>query len=309
MDILQLQYFQTIARLENITRASELLYVAQPNLSVSIKRLEEDLGVALFERRKGKIKLTATGKLFLAYVDDILEELDKAIASARESGSHANEQVRVASVIVDLIGDLLQDFLPDHPDVSFRQFNCRNSEIAGKVLNAEADFGFVFGIPSAAGLEYMEIDNCERIVQVAKDQPLASREIVSLKDLTGQRLVCNLSRDDGELIQELSRSRRFRPEIFYECDDKRVEISMITKGGALSIAPLSNYLKLIHEDPELNMTCLRIREDLPAARLGMIRRTGTHLSKTALQFYEIVHQFFHQEQEIAQSYSTQLPQR
>ncbi len=153
MDILQLQYFQTIARLENITKAAETLYVAQPNLSISVKRLEEDLGVALFDRRKGKIKLTSTGKLFLAYVDSILADLDQAIIKVRESDRHANEQVRVASVIVDLIGNLLDDFLPNNPDVCFRQFNCRNHEVAAKIMNGDADFGFIFGVPGQQGLE------------------------------------------------------------------------------------------------------------------------------------------------------------
>lgn len=309
MDILQLQYFQTIARLENMTKASELLYVAQPNLSISIKRLEEDLGVSLFDRRKGKISLTATGRLFLAYVDDILGQLDEAIVQVREADRHSSEKVRVASVIVDLIGDVLHDFLPEHPDVSFRQFNCRNSEVVGKIMNADADFGFIFGEPTLSGLEYIEIDSCERIVQLAKDHPLASKKIVSLKDLADHRIVCNLSRDDAELIRDLSRSKRFRPEPFYECDDKRVEIAMITRGMGISIAPLSNYLKLVNEDPDLNMICLRIREELPPARLGMIRRSGAHLSKSALQFYEIVHQFFESEKEIAQRYADCLPPR
>lgn len=309
MDILQLQYFQTVARLENITRAAEVLYVAQPNLSVSIKRLEKDLGVSLFERRKGKIKLTSTGKLFLAYVDDVLGQLDDAVAQVRLADRNAREKVRVASVIVDLIGDLLCDFLPEHPDVSFRQFNCRNSEVAGKIVDGEADFGFIFGDPPQAGLEYIEMDRCERIVQLAKDHPLASRGIVSLQELTGQRLVCNLSRDDDAVIEVLARGRRFRPERFYECDDKRVEISMIARGKGISIAPLSNYLKLINEDPDINMTCLRIREELPPARLGMIRMAGGHLSQAALQFYEIVQQFFRDEAAIAQQYSARLPAR
>lgn len=309
MDILQLQYFQTIARLENMTKAAEILYVAQPNLSVSIKRLEEDLGVSLFDRRKGKIRLTAVGRLFLSYVDDVLGQLDEAVAQVREADSHASEQVRVASVIVDLIGALLYGFLSNHPNVSFRQFNCRNSEVVGKITNSDADFGFIFGVPQLSGLEYIEIDSCERIVQLAKDHPLAERGIVSLKDLSGQRLVCNLSRDDAELINELSRSRRFRPELFFECDDNRVEVSMITQGKGLSIAPLSNYLKLVNEDPGINMTCVRIREELPPARLGMIRKTGTHLSQAALQFYEIVHRFFLNEKKIAQRYAIQLPER
>lgn len=309
MDILQLQYFQTIARLENMTKASEILYVAQPNLSISIKRLEEDLGVALFERRRGKIRLTPAGRLFLSYVDDVLGQLDEAIVHVREADRHSGGKLRVASVIVDLIGDVLHEFLLEHPDVSFRQFNCRNSEVVGKIMNADADFGFIFGEPSVSGLEYIEIDSCERIVQLSKDHPLAARELVSLKDLADQRLVCNLSRDDAELIRDLSRSRKLRPEPFYECDDNRVEISVVTRGMGVSIAPLSNFLKLVNEDPDINMTCLRIREELPPSRLGMIRKSGAHLSKPALQFYEIVHQFFENEKEIARRYADRLPPR
>ncbi|MCD8115666.1 MAG: LysR family transcriptional regulator [Oscillospiraceae bacterium] len=309
MDILQLQYFQTIARLENISKASEILYVAQPNLSTSLKRLEEELGVSLFDRRKGKIKLTPTGRLFLGYVDSILGQLDQAVTTLRETERQANEQVRVASVIVDLMGSLLDDFLSRHPGVCFRQLHCRNDEVVERVLNGSADFGFVFGIPPLQGLEYMEFDRCERVVQLAKSHPLAEKGLVSLKDLDGQPLICNLSRDDGELIEELTHAGKLRPDQRFFCDDNRVEVSMALHGGGLSIAPLSNYLKLLHREPGLELTCLRIREELPPARLGLIRRDGVRLSQAALQFYEIVARFFLQERELADAFSSTLPAR
>lgn len=309
MDILQLQYFQTIARLENISKASELLYVAQPNLSVSIKRLEEDLGVALFERRRGKIKLTPAGKLFLGYVDSILAQLDEGVSAARASQKQSNERVRVASSIVDLMGNLLNAYLPDHADVSFHQQNCRNREVAETVLRGEADFGFVFGAAARQGLEYIEIDACERVVQLSADHPLAGKGILSLSELNGQRLICNLARDDEELIRELSHGKLTDPNVFYTCDDNRAEIGMITKGGGVSIAPLSNYLKLVGGAPEADIRCLRIRETIPPARLGMIRRAGDHLSGAALQFYEMVYRFFLHEREIAQAFEATMPAR
>ncbi len=309
MDILQLQYFQTIARLENITKASEILYVAQPNLSTSIKRLEEDLGVALFDRRKGRIRLTPTGKMFLGYVDSILSQMDEGIAAVRESERRADDQVRVASVIVDLMGSLLDEFLPAHREVSFRQFNCRNNEVVDKVKNGEADFGFIFGAPPLQGLEYIQIDCCERVLLLGRDHPLAARDVIALSELEGQRLVCNLSRDDADVISDLSRSGRFHPGIFFECDDNRVEVSMLTKGGGVSLCPVSNYLKLIHGDPALPLTCLRIREQLPLCRLGMIRRSGERLSQASLRFYEIVSRFFLREAELAQAFTDTLPAR
>ena len=306
MDLLQLQYFRTIARLENITKASELLYVAQPNLSVSLRRLEDELGVALFDRRRGKIKLTQTGRLFLDYVDGILDRLDEGITAVRDTQRRSGEQVRVASTIVDLMGRLLKAYLPNHGDVAFHQINCRNSEVAGKVLNGEADLGFVFGACPLQGLEYIEIDSCERGIQLAKSNPLAGAATVSLADLSGQRFVCNLSRDDDQVFSELTRMTAFRPEVFFACDDNRAEVSMQLHGGALSIAPLSNYLKLVNEDPDLGLTFLRVAEPLPMCRLGMIRRSGDRLSPAALQFYELVSRFFQNEREIAQAFSQSL---
>ncbi|MCD8007510.1 MAG: substrate-binding domain-containing protein, partial [Clostridiales bacterium] len=178
-------------------------------------------------------------------MDSILGQLDQAVTTLRETERQANEQVRVASVIVDLMGSLLDDFLSRHPGVCFRQLHCRNDEVVERVLNGSADFGFVFGIPPLQGLEYMEFDRCERVVQLAKSHPLAEKGLVSLKDLDGQPLICNLSRDDGELIEELTHAGKLRPDQRFFCDDNRVEVSMALHGGGLSIAPLSN-LALIH---------------------------------------------------------------
>ena len=65
MELMQLRYFAAVARLGNISRAAQELYVTQPNLSKSIARLEEELGVPLFDHRKGKLPSTTMGAAFL----------------------------------------------------------------------------------------------------------------------------------------------------------------------------------------------------------------------------------------------------
>lgn len=64
MEMLQLEYFRTVARLEHMTRAAQELHIAQPALSKTISRLEEDLGVPLFDRQNRQIRLNAFGKAF-----------------------------------------------------------------------------------------------------------------------------------------------------------------------------------------------------------------------------------------------------
>lgn len=309
MDLQQLQYFRTIARTENISRAAELLYVAQPNLSVSITRLEQELGVALFERKRGKIKLTPTGRIFLSCADSVLDRLDEGIAETRRFEQAYNEQVRVASSIVDLMASLLADFLSDHPALSLRELSRRNDEIAACVLAGEADLGFCFGSVEQTNLEYIRLDGCERIVTLGRDHPLASCGLVSLRELDGQRFVCNLARDDRTLFDGLERTGRFRPQRIFECDDGRVELSMIISGGAMSITPVSHYLKLIKGDPTLPLTYLRVREQLPEACIGMVRPAGKLLSAASLQFYAMVSGFFENEHRLAADFEKTLPPR
>ena len=309
MNLLQLQYFRTIAQLENLSRAAEVLCVAQPNLSVSMKRLEEELGVPLFDRRRGRIRLTQAGRLFLGHIEATLDRLDEGIAGVRESARVADGQVCVISSIADLMGLLLREYLGRGGQVSFRQLSARNSEIPERVLRGDADFGFLFGGCGEQMLEYTLLDSCERVVMLSKDHPLAAKDIIGLEDLAQERLVCNNSRDDAVLLADLVRTASFRGQAFYECDDNRAEVSMLLCGGGVSVSPLSNYLKLMNSDPDLPLTCRRVRERLPEARIGMIRRAGDRLSAPAIDFCRLVSEFFVTESELAAAYTRTLPER
>ncbi len=295
MDLTQLQYFRCIAEEENLTRAAERLYVAQPNLSVSISRLEAELGVSLFERRRGRIRLTDTGRLFLEHVNQVLGKLDDGIQAVRAFELHPDERVRVAGGLVDLVGDLLKGFLADNPRLSFHQISCRNSEVPHRVLDGDADIGFLFGECSLPGLEYRELDRCERIVQLAANHPLAGRDRLSLADLNDEPLICNMSRDDRALYEELAKGSNFRPNFHFECDDIRVEYSMILSGGVI-IAPLLNFMKMDKQGLG-GMTYVRLRERVPDCPLGMLRPRNGRLSGACLDFYVLVDYFFQCERE------------
>lgn len=71
MELYQFLHFQTVAKYENFSRAAEVLHISQPALSMSIKKLELELGVQLFDRKKNKIHLNTNGKLALFHVEKI----------------------------------------------------------------------------------------------------------------------------------------------------------------------------------------------------------------------------------------------
>ena len=79
MELSQLRYFMAVAELGNMSKAAQALFVSQPNLSTSISRLEEEVGVPLFDRRRGKIVLNQNGELLLESVKRAVDTLDAGV--------------------------------------------------------------------------------------------------------------------------------------------------------------------------------------------------------------------------------------
>lgn len=77
MELNQLIQFKTIAECETMTQAAEKLHISQPALSTMLKKLEEELGVFLFDRKKNKVSLNVAGKLALTHANEILSKVDK----------------------------------------------------------------------------------------------------------------------------------------------------------------------------------------------------------------------------------------
>ena len=154
MDLLQLQYFCTIAQYENITRAAKALFVSQPNLSTSLSRLEDDLGVKLFERRRGKVSLTPNGQLFLSYAERVLSELNAGIDAVKAAQRASRDQLRVVGSQMDFVFEVLRSYYPTDSSMTLRQVNCANLDVYDRVLSDDADFGFYYGKPKTKILEY-----------------------------------------------------------------------------------------------------------------------------------------------------------
>ncbi|MDR3591283.1 MAG: LysR family transcriptional regulator [Negativicutes bacterium] len=84
MELRQLEYFQMVSRLSSVTRAADRLHVAQPSVTVAIRKLEEELGVKLFDRSQKQLSLTAEGQVYLQRVDDILGRVQDSIAEMND---------------------------------------------------------------------------------------------------------------------------------------------------------------------------------------------------------------------------------
>ena len=117
MELLQLQYFRELARNGHLSRTAEALHIAQPSLSQTIKRLESEVGVPLFDRVCNRIVLNDSGRTFLKYTDQIFAVLDRAALELEEIQGREEKTVTLyicsASMFLPEIVRLIQQADPE----------------------------------------------------------------------------------------------------------------------------------------------------------------------------------------------------
>lgn len=90
MELLQLYYFKVLAEREHLTRTAESLMIAAPSLSATISRLENELGVKLFDRVGRNIRLNENGRILQRYVNEIFDALQNAKTELKDAGTTAS---------------------------------------------------------------------------------------------------------------------------------------------------------------------------------------------------------------------------
>ena len=120
MNISQLRYFTTVAQLENVSKAAGLLYLSQSSLSKNIAKLEEELGMPLFDRNGKKVTLNPLGERFLECCNKLLRELDMALEDMEQLNCGTDHRIRICMAGVNQrMVECMAAFRTGHPEVEF----------------------------------------------------------------------------------------------------------------------------------------------------------------------------------------------
>lgn len=135
MNIYNLRYFVTLARIRQYTKAAEELCITQPSLSHAISQMEKELGVKLFEKNGHKITLTQFGEEFLSYAEKTLDVLDDGIASIKRSAM-GNGTIRLGFVRplgISYVPRMAAAFIKKNPklDIDFTF----HTDVTGRLLD------------------------------------------------------------------------------------------------------------------------------------------------------------------------------
>ncbi len=196
MNILHMKYAVEVARLGSLNKAAETLLVAQPNISRSIKELEADLGITIFNRSAKGTVLTPEGEEFINYARGILKQIDEVEMLYRNSSPKKQKfsvSVPHACYISDALANFSKDIGSDPVEIFYNETTTQST--VNNVLNNNYKLGIIRYAASSdkvfkamleeKGLAYELVTEFSYNLIMSKSHPLAQQERVTLQDLSG----------------------------------------------------------------------------------------------------------------------------
>jgi LysR family hydrogen peroxide-inducible transcriptional activator len=241
MEVNQLRYVCAIADTGNFSRAAERCRIAQPSLSQQVQKLEDDLGVKLFDRLGRSIRLTEAGRAFIPRARAILEQLDAARSSAADKNADLRGNVTVGvipTVAPYLMPAYTASFAKKFPDAKLRIIEETTSVLVEGLRDLSIDVAILALPLRHKDLELCPIRTEPLFAVLKKNHPRARAKSLALKDLRGESFVMLR---DGHCFRDLSLDTctraRITPNIAFESGQFSSLLGMVAAGIGVSLVP------------------------------------------------------------------------
>ncbi|MBW8911213.1 MAG: LysR family transcriptional regulator [Sphingomonas sp.] len=274
MELRQLLYFTTLSETLNFRRAAERLNISQPPLSVAIRKLEEELGAALFVRSSRGVTLTAAGEVALEHARSALAEASQLRQAVLEGSSGERGRLAlgfVGSAIYALLPRLLGLYRKRYPKVNLVLQESTSIDIVHRILARQLDVGLVrLPLLEPGGLESQVIERDEFVVAMAATNPLASHDSLALSALAGEPFILytRVSVLRGVILAACHRAG-FVPQIAQEAAQVFTILSLVQSGLGVALVPS----KATRQSPE-GVKLLRLEKPQPIEAGVVIARGG-----------------------------------
>ena len=246
MNITQIKYVLAIAASSSMREAATKLFISQPALSLSVRDLEEELGILLFDRTNKGITLTAEGREFLSYAKravgqyEILEDRYLSGNSDREKFSISTQHYNFA---IKAFAEVVRNYDPDRYLFSLHETKTR--EVLEDVRTMKSEVGIISFSGTNEGvlkklfreyqLAFTPLMQRETYAYVWKDHPFAGRKEISLEELSEYPCVTFDQGDESNLYltEEAMADYDFRKMI--KSDDRATTMELISELHGYSI--------------------------------------------------------------------------
>lgn len=238
MELRQLRHFISVVEQGSISAAARSLNLAQPAISSSIKKLEQDLNMPLFNRRERGIELTQAGAQLLPHARQIINQAHDA-KLAMQSLEGLN-QGHIDLAVPSMLGSyyfppLLMAFRHQYPNIELNILDTGTRNIRRLLLDGEIELGVVATKDVTAELESGPLIREKMVVCMAADHPLAEKEAIEYKDFLSHDLALfRRGYYHHLLLDKISRQEQIKPRIAFTSNLLPLIKTVIRRGYAIS---------------------------------------------------------------------------
>jgi len=292
MELSQLKYFYTAGKYQHITKAAEELHVAQPALTQSIHRLEDELGVELFVRVGRRIELSKYGKYLMERLTPVISTLDSLKEDMADLKRKESNIIRLhVNEASALVAHAITEFQRKHPETIFMVSRTESPESYNS-CDIIVDERYFYAPPSGSQSCYFK----EHILlAVSKQSKFASYDAVNLADFENESFAAlSLPSSFRSHCDAICASLNFRPRIAFDCEDPAMEMHLVGRGLCVAFYAEFSFSQAKHSDialipindPKFNMEVV-VTNRLPREDGSLINDFYSFLSDYLRNFERI----------------------
>ncbi|HDR7688022.1 LysR family transcriptional regulator [Bacillus toyonensis] len=290
MDFRQLYYFKEIVKQGSISKAAEVLHIAQPPLSQLLKKLETDLGTTLIHRYRQKWELTATGEILYQYAKQMLMQIQdvKQQIQEIEQGIGGTVNIGVSSTCSNMLIDYVSTFRTQYPNVKIKIVTGNSEELLKKLEQREIDVALLLRLGNSEQYE----------MKILKKQPTAviipsswatsfSSQHVTIEQIAQFPFIMLGAMEGLSFNEDLFKvfdEHQVKPNIIIECKDIRMVVALVSRGLGLSVIPRMDYTSSFLE----HTTLFELKQFDFHLEPVIVKLKNQRISKVASQFWEMV---------------------
>lgn len=285
MTLAQLNYFVKVAENGHLTQTAKELLIAQPSLTQAIRKLEEELGFLLFEKKGRVLFLTKEGKEFLPYAKEVVEASKRAEQTKEHIYQKYTGNIRFAytrPMPPNYIPNLLREFFKTNKKINIESYSAATAVILNDLKEDKIDFGFCSGGKEDPEIQMIPLMEYPIKLVVNQKDPLCENKQLHPSDLMREP---GISYTEGSAmdreIQRFFKEQGITPDIHYRTSSEEIQNFVVCGLGWAFIAqngtPMMSGLKIIE------MSEMRLKR---VTYLAM--RKDRELSKNAQKFLNFV---------------------
>lgn len=295
MEIEQLQYFKTVATMQHMTRAAEVLNISQPALSKSIANIEQHLGVPLFNREGRSIYLNRFGELFLQSVNVILDEYDRIKEEFEDIIKPGSGEVSfgfIHTLGMEIVPELIASTSEAFPNMQFSLTQATSLSLLKRLEEGAIDLCLSQKIESRViEIETEELFVEELFVIVPTTHPLAQQDAVKYDEVKNEPFIAIKKGNSlRQLVDELFLEQGIVLNTTFAAEEMHTVAGFVGAGMGISVIP--NIKGLDHYKVK------RLKLDPPCYRSVCVSwAKNRYLPPAASEFKQYLLQYFQQREE------------